>query len=176
MAAIGYDRYGTWQYTGVMTSRAFSVVSTPSMFTVSCSIQRGSNRFEYYTEVNILSITDSSWIPPGGWYAFQSVRCCLKKTSFCSEPFIFQSLESFSIFECFGGIDTGMALPKAACSLPNTGCPNPMGHPLMTQVSVPPMVSPFAFTLYKVCHFLRLFQVRTTYIVCFDQVEDHGPE
>ena len=32
-----------------------------------------------------------------------------------------------------------MALPKAAWSLPKTGCPSPMGHPLMTQVSVPPV-------------------------------------
>ena len=72
----------------------------------------------------------------------------LKNTSFCSEPFIFSPLNPSPYSKALAALILSMALPKAACSLPNTGCPNPIGHPLMTQVSVPPMVSPSPFTLY----------------------------
>ena len=45
-----------------------------------------------------------------------------------------------------GAAMLSMALPNVACSLLASGSPSPAGQPLMTQVMMPPMVSPSAFT------------------------------
>ena len=78
MAAIA-STIGTARgmYTGVMTSAGFQCRIYAVDVHRFLLHQQGSNRFEYYTEVNILSVTDSSLeYLRSGWYAFQSVRCC----------------------------------------------------------------------------------------------------
>lgn len=68
--------------------------------------QQGSNRFEYYTEVNILSVTDSSLNTSGVVGMRFNPSVVVEEYVVLLGAFHLQSLESFSIFEGFGGIDT----------------------------------------------------------------------
>ena len=67
--------------------------------------QQRCNRFEYYTEINILTITQSSLDTSG------VVGMCLDASVVIIEnivlfgTFHFQSLESFAVFECFGSVN-----------------------------------------------------------------------
>ena len=66
--------------------------------------QRG-NRFEHYTEINILTITQSPLNTSGviGMRLDPSVIVIENIVLFGT--FHFQSLESFTVFECFGSVD-----------------------------------------------------------------------
>ena len=134
--------------------------------------QQGSNRFEYYTEVNILSVTDSSLNTSGVVGMRFNPSVVVEEYVVLLGAFHLQSLESFSIFEGFGGIDTEHGVAQGGVQFAEHRLPqsdrtsfDDTGQRTSDGIA-------FAFYLiYKVCHFLRLFRVRTTYIVCFDQVE-----
>ena len=79
--------------------------------------QRG-NRFEHYTEINILTITQSSLDTSGVVGMCLDASVVIIETSFCSEPFIFSPLNPSPYSNALAALMLNMALPKAAWSLP----------------------------------------------------------
>ena len=75
------NTHGSWR------PRAFSVVSIPSMFTVSCSIKTVATGLNATLKKMSCPLLMPPCIPPG-WYVFQSGHYCCRIRHFVPIPFV----------------------------------------------------------------------------------------
>ena len=100
---------GSWR------PRAFRVVSTPSMFTVCCSMSTVATGLKAHAEVDVLSVADASL------YASRVVGVCHDASAVVVEhivlfrAFLFQPLETVSVLEGLGCVDAQHA--RGQCRL-----------------------------------------------------------
>lgn len=126
---------------------ALKVTASPCRFTVCCDCKIVATGLKATRKKMSCPLLRPPCMPPL-WLVrvVTPPRPLGKNTSFCSLPRAVTPAKPSPYSKPFTALMPSIALPSAACSLSNSGSPKPTGHPFITQLIMPPMVSPSAFT------------------------------